>query len=63
MLGKNEVGGEGDALGMERRGVSAVLTECSLLGDSEIATRSSRQGALGWLRVGGLLFFHCSNHL
>lgn len=39
------------------RGVSAVLTECSLLGDSEIAARSSRQGVLGQLHVGGLLFF------
>lgn len=39
------------------RGVSAVLTECSLLGDSEIAARSSRQGALGQLHVGGLFFF------
>lgn len=39
------------------RGVSAVLTECSLLGDSEIAARSSHQGVLGQLHVGGLLFF------
>lgn len=55
MLGKNQVSGEGDALVTEMRGVSAVLTECSLLGDAEIAARSSHQGALGQLHGGGLL--------
>lgn len=57
LLGEKQVSGEGDALVRGRRGVSAVLTECSLLGDSEIVARSSRQGAPGQLHIGALLVF------